>query len=329
MASSGNLSRTVARAAAQVSEPSIRTSATRSNRYELQERSLYLWVWPAPVNSTERRSILKALQQHGPVEYFKWLPGQGSSKVLGSIYISLMKKSQDAAKAISSSPISITVPKSSTETTSVVKINGRKAEFQKQDSSKTGSSEFVVEISETLTYRHEQSAKNSPLTRPWPEFVVKSPTLASKTLQHSLPDSIAAVGLRHWDVDLGVQEVADNKRFEREQMRNWLPSKIADLPPKAKAGHGQNETTPMDGSLGASTQTLPGISIGSLVEKTAEGSTKVSAKEIAETSTETSAEISVEESTASSTQDSTEVTTENSTQSVAEKSPEGQRDDNQ
>ncbi|KAM0415020.1 hypothetical protein ACHAPD_006205 [Fusarium lateritium] len=261
------------------------------------------------------------------------LQGQGSSKVLGSIYISLMKESQDAAKAISSSPISITVPKSSTETISVVKINGRKAEFQKQDSSKTGSSEFVVEISETLTYRHEQSAKNSPLTRPWPEFVVKSPTLASKTLQHSLPDSIAAVGLRHWDVDLGVQEVADNKRFEREQMRNWLPSKIADLPPKAKAEHGQNETTPMDGSPGASIQTLPGISIGSLIEKTAEESTEesteVSANEIAETSTETSAEISVEESTASSTQDSTEVTTENSTQSVAEKSPEGQRDNNQ
>ncbi|OBS29135.1 hypothetical protein FPOA_03072 [Fusarium poae] len=330
MASSGNLSRTVARTAAQVSESSIRTSATRSNRHELQGRSLYLWVWPAPVNSTERRSILKALQQHGgPVEYFKWLPGQGSNKVLGSIYISLMKESQDAAKAISSSPISITVPKSSTETTSVVKINGRKAEFQKQDSSKAGSSEFVVEISETLTYRHEQSAKNSPLTRPWPEFVVKSPTLASKTLQHSLPDSIAAVGLRHWDVDLGVQEVADNKRFEREQMRNWLPSKIANLPPKTKIEHGQKETTYTDGSLAASAQTLPGTFIGSLIEKKAEESTEVSAKEIAEASPETPAEISVEESAASSTQDSTEVTTENPTQSVAEESPEGQRVDNQ
>jgi hypothetical protein len=257
------------------------------------------------------------------------LQGQGSNKVLGSIYISLMKESQDAAKAISSSPISITVPKSSTETTSVVKINGRKAEFQKQDSSKAGSSEFVVEISETLTYRHEQSAKNSPLTRPWPEFVVKSPTLASKTLQHSLPDSIAAVGLRHWDVDLGVQEVADNKRFEREQMRNWLPSKIANLPPKTKIEHGQKETTYTDGSLAASAQTLPGTFIGSLIEKKAEESTEVSAKEIAEASTETPAEISVEESAASSTQDSTEVTTENPTQSVTEESPEGQRVDNQ
>ncbi|CAF3563955.1 unnamed protein product [Fusarium graminearum] len=322
MASSGNLSRTVARAAAQVSESSIRTSATRSSRHELQERSLYLWVWPAPVNSTERRSILTALQQNGPVEYFKWLPGQGSSKVLGSIFISLMKESQDAAKAIASSPISITVPKSSTETTSIVKIDGRKAEFQKQDSSKVGSSEFVVEISETLTYRHEQSAKNSPLTRPWPEFVVKSPTLASKTLQHSLPDSIAAVGLRHWDIDLGVQEVADNKRFEREQMRNWLPSKIKDIPAKGKTELGQRGTTPMDGSLGASTQTFPGTFIGSLIENTTEGSTEVSAKETTETSTETSAEIPTEESAASSTQDSTEAATEGLTQSVAEKSPE-------
>ncbi|RGP58718.1 pal1 [Fusarium sporotrichioides] len=302
MASSGNLSRTVVRAAAQVSESSIRTSATRSDRYELQGRSLYLWVWPAPVSSTERRSILKALQQHGPVEYFKWLPGQGSSKVLGSIFISLMKESQDAAKAISSSPFSITVPKSGTKTTSVVKMDGRKAEFQKQDSSKAGSSEFLIEISETLTYRHEQSARNSPLTRPWPEFVVKSPTLASKTLQHSLPDSIAAVGLRHWDVDLGVQEVADNKRFEREQMRNWLPSKIKDLPTKEKAEHGQTETTHVDSALGASTQTPVGTSIGSSIDQTAE----VSAKETTETLTETPTEISTEEPTVSSIQDSTE-----------------------
>jgi hypothetical protein len=255
------------------------------------------------------------------------LQGQGSSKVLGSIFISLMKESQDAAKAISSSPISITVPKSSTETTSVVKMDGAKAEFQKQDSSKAKSSEFLVEISETLTYRHEQSAKNSPLTRPWPEFVVNSPTFASKTLQHSLPDNIAAAGLRHWDVDLGAQEVADNKRFEREQMRNWLPSKIKDLPTKAKAKYDQKETTPVDGSLEASTQTSPGTSMDSSIETTVEESTEVSAKET--TSMETSEEISTEESTASSTQDFTKASTEKLMHNMAESSPEGLKDNNQ
>ncbi|KAJ4022299.1 hypothetical protein NW766_001332 [Fusarium irregulare] len=173
-----------------------------------------------------------------------------------------MKESQDAAKAISSSPLNITVPRSSTESTSVVKMDGLKAEFQKPDSSKEQKSEFLVEISETLTYRHEQSAKNSPLTRPWPEFVVKSPTFASKTLERSLPDNMAAIGLRHWDVDLGQQEVADNKRFEREQMRNWLPSKIKDPAAKSKASHGQQEVTSSAASLDFST------------EKTAETSTK-------------------------------------------------------
>ncbi|RGP68140.1 hypothetical protein FLONG3_8314 [Fusarium longipes] len=328
MATSGNISRTVARAAVQASESSIRASVTRTNKQELQERSLYLWVWPAPVNFTERRSILKALQQHGPVEYFKWLPGQGSSKVLGSIFISLMKESQDAAKAISSSPISITVPKSSTETTSVVKVDGTKAEFQKQDASKAQSSEFLVEISETLTYRHEQSARNSPLTRPWPEFVVKSPTFASKTLQHSLPDNIAAVGLRHWDVDLGVQEVADNKRLEREQMRNWLPSKIRDFPTKAKAKHGQMETTLVDNPQEVSVQASLGTSTNSSIEKTAEETPYVFTKETEETSTGTSAEISTE-STTSSIQNFTETPTENLTQNTAENTARGPKDDNQ
>jgi hypothetical protein len=74
MASSGSLSRTAVRAASQASEHSIRSSSAKVQRSELQARSLYLWVWPAPVNFTERRSILKALQQHGPVESFKWLP---------------------------------------------------------------------------------------------------------------------------------------------------------------------------------------------------------------------------------------------------------------
>ncbi|KAL4725368.1 hypothetical protein ACLX1H_007515 [Fusarium chlamydosporum] len=174
-------------------------------------------------------------------------------------------------------------------------MDGPKAEFQKQGSSKAESSEFLVEISETLTYRHEQSAKNSPLTRPWPEFVVKSPTFASKALQHSLPDNIAAVGLRHWDVDLGVQEVADNKRFEREQMRNWLPSKIKDLPVRTQTKANQNGTRSTDGSLDALTQTPSRNSAESSTETTTEESTASFAKETTETSTETSAENSTEE----------------------------------
>ncbi|KAJ4133623.1 hypothetical protein NW768_005211 [Fusarium equiseti] len=194
-----------------------------------------------------------------------------------------MKESQDAAKAISSSPLKITVPESSTEPTSVVKMDGLKAEFQKQDSSKEQNSEFLVEISETLTYRHEQSAKNSPLTRPWPEFVVKSPTFASKTLERSLPDSMAAIGLRHWDVDLGQQEVADNKRFEREQMRNWLPSKIKDPAAKSKASNSQEGFTSSAAPLESSTENTAETSAE---EKMVEASLEKAAEEKMETSIE-------------------------------------------
>ena len=39
-----------------------------------QKRSVFLKVLPAPINFAERRSILRALEKHGQVEYFRHLP---------------------------------------------------------------------------------------------------------------------------------------------------------------------------------------------------------------------------------------------------------------
>jgi len=94
---------------------------------------------------------------------------------------------------------------------------------------------------------------------------------------------MAAIGLRHWDVDLGQQEVADNKRFEREQMRNWLPSKIKDPAARSKASHGQQEITSSTASLESSTESTTETSTK---EKMVEASPEKAAEEKTETSIE-------------------------------------------
>ncbi|RBR04091.1 hypothetical protein FVER53590_25843 [Fusarium verticillioides] len=81
-------------------------ATTHLKNIEIGKRSIRLFVSPAPVNFAERRSVLRALEQYGPVEFFKLMPGQGSA------FISLMKESEAATKAVSSSPVNITVPSS-------------------------------------------------------------------------------------------------------------------------------------------------------------------------------------------------------------------------
>jgi hypothetical protein len=136
-----------------------------------------------------------------------------------------MKDSEGVAKAVSSSPINVNVPTSTTEPTSFVQMKGVAAQFEHQESSKPESTEFVVDVTESPKYKH-QGSSNSLLNRVWPKFVEKDHSFASTTLQHSLPDSIAAGGLRHWNVDFGKEATKDSKMVERLQLRDWIPSKI-------------------------------------------------------------------------------------------------------
>jgi hypothetical protein len=62
------------RAVAQAAGNAERAAATKLRNQELGKRTLYLKVSRAPVNFIERRSILRALEQHGPVEFFKLMP---------------------------------------------------------------------------------------------------------------------------------------------------------------------------------------------------------------------------------------------------------------
>ncbi|KAM0344645.1 hypothetical protein ACHAPU_007240 [Fusarium lateritium] len=214
-------------AVAQAANHAERVAANKLRNRELGARTLYLQVSRAPVNFSERRSILRALEQHGPVEFFKLMPGQAS------LFVSVMKDSEGVTKAVSSSPINVNVPVSSTEPTSFVQMKGSKAQFQNQESSKSQSTEFVVDVTESPNYKH-QTSSNSLLNRVWPNFVEKDNSFASRTLQHSLPDTIAARGLKHWNVDFGKEATKDSKMVERLQRRDWIPSKIKDSAKKQK-----------------------------------------------------------------------------------------------
>ncbi|KAF5559170.1 uncharacterized protein FTJAE_11760 [Fusarium tjaetaba] len=200
-------------------------ATTHLKNIEIGKRSIRLFVSPAPVNFAERRSVLRALEQYGPVEFFKLMPGQGSA------FISLMKESEAATKAVSSSPVNITVPSSCKEPRSVVKVDGLKPRFEKQPSQsfRSEDNKFVIEITESPAYNHKGSS-SSFLASVWPDFVTKNKTLASETLQQSLPNSIAARGLSHWAVDFGHEPAMDSRKIDRLETRNWIPTKIKTPP---------------------------------------------------------------------------------------------------
>jgi hypothetical protein len=142
-----------------------------------------------------------------------------------------MKESEAATKAVSSSPVNITVPSSCKVPRSVVKVDGLKPRFEKQPSQsfRSEDSKFVIEITESPAYNHKGSS-SSFLASVWPDFVTKNKTLASETLQQSLPNSIAARGLGHWAIDFGHEPAMDSRKIDRLETRNWIPTKIKTPP---------------------------------------------------------------------------------------------------
>ncbi|KAF4965199.1 hypothetical protein FZEAL_10791 [Fusarium zealandicum] len=202
-----------------------RSVAVRA-RGELAERSISISVRPPPVTFAERRSILQALEQHGPVEFFKPVPGQDST------FISLMKESEAVTNALHSSPIKciFPTPETSQTTAAAIKPAGTarsSGDFMTTIEKKQEASpkEFTIEVYAAPEYRHHVST-SSTLNRPWPDFVEKNDSFISKTLEQSLPGSMAAKGLKHWDPDLGKQPTLNSKMHERFQLRHWIPSRF-------------------------------------------------------------------------------------------------------
>lgn len=112
-----------------------------------------------------------------------------------------------------------------------MKVDGLKPRFEKQPSQSSNDTKFFIEITESPAYNHKGSS-SSLLASVWPDFVTENKTLASKTLQQSLPNSIAARGLSQWAVDFGREPTMDSRKIDRVQTRNWVPTKIK-TPPRA------------------------------------------------------------------------------------------------
>ncbi|KAM5352458.1 hypothetical protein ACJ41O_005181 [Fusarium nematophilum] len=201
---------------------------------ELTERSLAIKIWPAPVTFIERRAILQALERYGQVEFFK------SSAGHDSIFVSLMKDSEAASRVASASPITFAVPisKPSRVTTLTKEPEAPAGKFgplvaammkehssRESDKQETSRGEFTLEVLPPAEgYRHHASGS---LSNPWPDFVDENKSFLSETLKQSLPGTMAARGLSHWDPDLGKQPVSNARMVGRLQLRNWIPSKFS------------------------------------------------------------------------------------------------------
>ncbi|KAF4986915.1 hypothetical protein FDECE_15697 [Fusarium decemcellulare] len=234
-----------------------RSAAIRA-KSELADRSISIFVSPAPINFVERRAVLRVLEQHGRVDFFKAIPGEKS------IFVSLMKDSESVARIISHSPIKFTAAAFNylTKTNSPVgtgtastagEASRWMTTFKKDDPS------FITDGNETLTeftaqvwpspeYRHHASSA-SALSRPWPEFIDKTKSFISATLKQSLPGSMAAEGLKHWDPDFGKQQSPDSKKVDRLQSRKWVPSrfKSSEAEPSGAQPRGKRNNTDTEG----------------------------------------------------------------------------------
>ncbi|KAL7814682.1 hypothetical protein V8C44DRAFT_37604 [Trichoderma aethiopicum] len=216
----------------------------------LGERSIRVLVTPTPITFAERRSVLQVLEQYGPVEFFRMTPGYHAN------FVSITKESTTAERLVASSPLTykITEPvRSAVEDIYVADldepesfsaaqptitgeqqrnanplsggVNQRPGEGLKQ-----GQREFMLEIFPVPEYNHRFAMAGSLLHGSWPEGYERDQSFIAKTLEQSLPNSIASRGLVHWMVRPSPRAVANDPRpknprkAKRLQIKEWLPS---------------------------------------------------------------------------------------------------------
>ncbi|TFB04070.1 hypothetical protein CCMA1212_003702 [Trichoderma ghanense] len=218
----------------------------------LSERSIRVLVTPTPITFAERRSVLQVLEQYGPVEFFRMTPGYHAN------FVSITKESTTAERLVSSSPLTykITEPvRSAVEDIYVADLDEPESfnaaqptitgEQQRnasplpngpnqppEEGQKQGQREFMLEIFPLPEYNHRFAMAGSLLHGSWPEGYERDQSFMAKTLEQSLPNSIASKGLVHWMVRPSPRVVAadprpKNPRKERRlQIKEWLPSQM-------------------------------------------------------------------------------------------------------
>ncbi|KAJ4265628.1 hypothetical protein NW762_004922 [Fusarium torreyae] len=180
-----------------------------------QKRSVFVKVLPAPINFAERRSILRVLEKHGQVEYFRHLPTQPG------VFISLMKEKEVAQKLVNSSPIQSAIPASDSEPSHPTRMDRTTAQINKH---MANTREFTITAEAAPKYKHQNARSN--IARVWPNFIKTGNEFPSETLRQSLPSSIAAEGLRYWGLDFAKQATKNSKYTERVTALGWIPSRF-------------------------------------------------------------------------------------------------------
>ncbi|KAF4964005.1 hypothetical protein FSARC_8031 [Fusarium sarcochroum] len=189
----------------------------RAGAKHFKYRSVLLKVFPEPITFAERRSILRVIEKHGQVEYFKPFPGQQS------LFISLMKEEEAAQKLVDSSPVQSPIPASGSEP-SPPRAIGMDRTTAQADEPMTNAREFTIMAEKAPHYKHQNV--RSIVSRVWPDFIKTGKEFPSETLRQSLPSSIAAEGLRYWGLDFGKRATKDPRSIERIACRNWIPSRF-------------------------------------------------------------------------------------------------------
>ncbi|KAH8881549.1 hypothetical protein GQ53DRAFT_667469 [Thozetella sp. PMI_491] len=153
----------------------------------IPNRSIYLRVKPAPVGLSERRSVLRALQQYGEIEVFKKQQDDSS-------FISVAAQHTTASDLVNSSPLQYEYAGDASPSRPATGT-----------SSKFGSAArrvFNVEIFPAQDYRHKARISQSPLYGPWPDernLFNDSRSFALFALRSAVPWGIAQKGLVDWE----------------------------------------------------------------------------------------------------------------------------------
>lgn len=164
------------------------------------------------------------------------------------MFISVMKDEDSMKKLVSLSPLiyvvsvpttkqlglrDLIVPDKFSNTRPSATPKGPDADIS--ESSQTGQAkdtvekEFVMNATPNPRYRHRMTGAEQSLQRSWPKFYDDNNSFTTQILKQSLPDTLAAKGLAHWNVDLGQKEngpVSDAKAMDRMQLQRWIPTKI-------------------------------------------------------------------------------------------------------
>ncbi|KAI9172491.1 hypothetical protein HJFPF1_01993 [Paramyrothecium foliicola] len=204
------------------------SSTVTALRQTRPSRSLRILVSPKPVTFAERRSVLQALQQFGPIEVFRMTPGYYSN------YISVTKDVATAESLVTRSPLRYNLSTSQSDADATPRARNQTdslkvttaGESSTDDGFSQPDKQFTLQIIPQRFYKHGFAMARSPLSKPWPAAYCEDSSFMSTALKQTLPPTVAAKGLAHWLVELDSQP-NESMKDARLAAKGWIPSAMA------------------------------------------------------------------------------------------------------